>query len=484
GQINASISVQSLKLPTQAFEADALPAFAGGLKTGQTDFKASQLSGFDRNRMLESTRPCLLYYPDDPVWMNRIRRFAQHSGFMLFSRVAEDFLLAHGQLGSIQEESYAIGAPPDRKQATTIDNNVAVDLSGMPADAAQRIAERYVRERVAAITGDPVQREHVSLTSCGMNAFYAAFRAIQELQKPRGRGIWLQLGWLYLDTIALLQTCTGAASNYRYFADVHNLEEMVAYIKQNGRQIAGAVVEMPTNPMLHCPALDRIAELAREYEFAIIADPSLATPYNVNVFPCADVMVNSLTKYAAAEGDVIMGTVVINPDSPFASRMHAHMNAHLSPPYARDVFRMAHEIRNYESVVTKINANAVALADWFQNQAGVSAVHSPLAAGQRENYTRLARRSDAPGGVLTIELNGDLARFYDRLPFAKGPSFGLDFTLVCPFMYLAHYDLVSTESGRQKLRSNGLNPDLVRISVGTEDFSELTAGFALGLKGL
>ncbi|MCB1308347.1 MAG: PLP-dependent transferase, partial [Leptospiraceae bacterium] len=130
------------------------------------------------------------------------------------------------------------------------------------------------------------------------------------------------------------------------------------------------------------------------------------------------------------------------------------------------------------------NANAVALADWFQNQAGVSAVHSPLAAGQRENYTRLARRSDAPGGVLTIELNGDLARFYDRLPFAKGPSFGLDFTLVCPFMYLAHYDLVSTESGRQKLRSNGLNPDLVRISVGTEDFSELTAGFALGLKGL
>ena len=50
----------------------------------------------------------------------------------------------------------------------------------------------------------------------------------------------------------------------------------------------------------------------------------------------------------------------------------------------------------------------------------------------------------------------------------KGPSFGITTTLVCPFLYLAHYDLVSTEQGRQYLQANRLNPELVRLSVGTE----------------
>ena len=35
-------------------------------------------------------------------------------------------------------------------------------------------------------------------------------------------------------------------------------------------------------------------------------------------------------------------------------------------------------------------------------------------------------------------------------------------------MLQAHYDMVSTEEGRLKLASNGLNPYLVRLSVGFE----------------
>ena len=50
---------------------------------------------------------------------------------------------------------------------------------------------------------------------------------------------------------------------------------------------------------------------------------------------------------------------------------------------------------------------------------------------------------------------------------------------MCPFMYLAHYDWVSREAGRSELKKLGLDPELVRISVGTEPIEAIIA--ALGL---
>ena len=44
--------------------------------------------------------------------------------------------------------------------------------------------------------------------------------------------------------------------------------------------------------------------------------------------------------------------------------------------------------------------------------------------------------------MITFTLRGDLTRFYDRLRLPKGPSVGMKTTLICPFIYLAHYDLV------------------------------------------
>jgi cystathionine gamma-synthase len=66
----------------------------------------------------------------------------------------------------------------------------------------------------------------------------------------------------------------------------------------------------------------------------------------------------------------------------------------------------------------------------------------------------------------------------------KGPSFGTEFTLVCPFMYLAHYELVTTDEGRNFLRSIGIDPDLIRISVGTEPIADIIEVFEEALSCL
>jgi cystathionine gamma-synthase len=101
----------------------------------------------------------------------------------------------------------------------------------------------------------------------------------------------------------------------------------------------------------------------------------------------------------------------------------------------------------------------------------------------RENYLKLARTPDATGGMITFTLReiGGLEKFYDRLRLPKGPSFGMKSTLICPFMYLAHYDLVTTPAGLAELAASKLDPDLLRLCIGTEPVEEIIAALAEAL---
>jgi len=96
--------------------------------------------------------------------------------------------------------------------------------------------------------------------------------------------------------------------------------------------------------------------------------------------------------------------------------------------------------------------------------------------------SRLPRPSSpGAGSLITVELKGDLRRVYDRLRVVKGPSFGLRYTLATPFLWLAHFELVTSEAGRAEIRASGLDPDLLRISVGAEPPEEIWAAFAEAL---
>jgi cystathionine gamma-synthase len=113
----------------------------------------------------------------------------------------------------------------------------------------------------------------------------------------------------------------------------------------------------------------------------------------------------------------------------------------------------------------------------------VRTTHWALEAASRDNYLRVARSPGATGGMVSFALRGRLDAFYDRLRLPKGPSFGMRTTLICPFMYLAHYDLVTSEAGRAELSANGLDPDLLRLSVGTEPAEEIIGALDEALRG-
>ena len=51
----------------------------------------------------------------------------------------------------------------------------------------------------------------------------------------------------------------------------------------------------------------------------------------------------------------------------------------------------------------------------------------------------------------------------------KSPSFGTEFSICCPYVYLAHYGLTQSKEGLKLLADAGINPNLCRLSVGLED---------------
>ena len=94
------------------------------------------------------------------------------------------------------------------------------------------------------------------------------------------------------------------------------------------------------------------------------------------------------------------------------------------------------------------------------------------------NFNSLLTSDGGYGCLLSFELNGGLnkaKKFYDSLQVSKGPSLGTKFTLVCPYVLLAHYDELDWAE------SFGIPSHLIRVSVGLEDQDQLWKTFSEAL---
>ena len=390
-------------------------------------------------------------HTDTPELNARGKIFLQHLGGFLSTRAAEDHLVRLGVRLAAESEIL------------------------FPGDAAAEI-KRVLRQVYPAADHD------ILLAPSGMNALHAAFRAISALQAPRGRTAWVQIGWLYLDTIALLRKFTpDPARDYLRHGDVTDLAGLERLFAAEGARVAGVVIEAPTNPLIQTPDVAAIAALARRHGARLILDPAISSPFNVDLLPHADLVAQSLTKYTAHEGDVIAGAVVVNASRPDAAGLHRLVAANLEPVHGRDLARLAAQIGGTAEVVARINASTGLVAAFLESHPAVSRVWWALQPATRENYLKVARTPQSVGSMISFTLHASFEKFYDRVRLPKGPSFGMQTTLLSPFLYLAHYDLVTSAAGRAELAAHGLDPGLLRLSVGTEPVEEIIAALAEAL---
>jgi len=396
--------------------------------------------------LIEKEGFVLVHFPDSPEAWKAAKAFVQHTGTGISSRLAEDYLYAQGQIDSLQPE-------PIREED----------------------AEAHVRRALRPY----IASNQLWLCAGGMSALHTAIKAIRKYQVPRGKTVYLQLGWLYLDTMKLLESFLGPDEEAVVIYDVHDRDAIEAVFAEHGPRLAGVITELPNNPLVQTLDIEHLCELCLKHGVVRLFDPSLAGVVNVDVLPYTDLMPVSLTKYAANRGDIMIGALAVNPASPHAAELATLVPDEVVAPYRRDIARLAYEIDSMSEVAERVNANALALAAYLERSEKIERVYWPMQAGSEDHFRKIARHEMALGSIITLDLAVPLADFYDAATVVKGPSFGTNYTLMCPFLYLAHYDLASTEQGRAQLRSWGLNPELIRLSVGEESLEDILAALRL-----
>ncbi|KAM0348307.1 hypothetical protein ACHAPU_004275 [Fusarium lateritium] len=319
-----------------------------------------------------------------------------------------------------------------------------------------------------------LEETDVYLYPAGMNAIFNAHRALLHAREPAQS---ISFGFPYVDTLKILQKFGPGCLFYGH-ASVQDLDDLEARLN-NGERFLGLFCEFPGNPLLTCPDLTRIRKLADEYDFAVVVDETIGTFSNINVLPVADIVVSSLTKIFSGDSNVMGGGLVLNPESRHYRILKTAMDEIYEDNYwPEDVIFMERNSRDFESRVVRINANSDAICKVLQTHPLVKRIYYPKLNDSKPHYEKVRLPDGGYGGLLSVVFQRKeyAQAFFDALDLAKGPSLGTNFTLASPYVLLAHYQEL------EWAEQFGVDPYLIRVSVGLEETTELGGTFTKALE--
>ncbi|KAI6779682.1 Cystathionine gamma-synthase [Emericellopsis cladophorae] len=319
-----------------------------------------------------------------------------------------------------------------------------------------------------------LREDDIYLFPAGMNAIFNAHQALLAARTPAKS---INFGFPYVDTLKILQKFGPGCVFYGHGSD-DDLDEIEKSLRAGERFLA-LFCEFPGNPLLKCPDLVRIRRLADEFDFALVIDETIGTFANVNVLPVADIVVSSLTKIFSGDSNVMGGCAILNPEGRYYGGLKQAMAAGFEDTYwPEDVLFMERNSRDFSMRIDRINTNAEAICETLRADPTVKDVFYPKYNPSKCHYDSFRVPKGGYGGLLSIVFHQktQAQAFYDAMGIAKGPSLGTNFTLCSPYVLLAHYQELPWAE------EYGVDPYLVRISVGLEDTAALQQIFNAALQ--
>ncbi|MHA1529277.1 MAG: O-succinylhomoserine sulfhydrylase [Alphaproteobacteria bacterium] len=230
-------------------------------------------------------------------------------------------------------------------------------------------------------------------------------------------------------------------------------------------------LETPSNPTLEIIDLKAVAEIAHSVGACLVVDNVFATPMFQRPLELgADVVVYSATKHIDGQGRCL-GGVVLGSESFIRDEVEPFVK-HTGP--ALSPFNAWVMLKGLETLALRAHAQtdgAEALAGWMSGAAGLAQVIYPGLPTHPQHNLALAQM-ERPGTMLAFEVEDGQAgafRFLNALRLIRiSNNLGDAKSLVTHPTTTTHQRL--TEEARLGL---GINPGLVRLSVGLEDPEDL-----------
>ncbi len=341
-------------------------------------------------------------------------------------------------------------------------------LDGNPREGSK---SHLIARALTKFTGSTV--ENTFVFASGMAAVTSILRALPGVQEGKKT---LQLEFPYVDCLKV-QEHFGHGVVFLNEATGESFDEALQRIRQG--EFAGVFTELPSNPLLRTVDLERVAQACAEGSTPLVVDDSASGPLNVDALRFADAVTGSLTKWVSGVGDVMAGMAAVREDSPFADTLREAMavdSVLTAPLYVADAEVLLSNLKDYAKRMKAVNANGEQLAKWLEEHPAVAKVWHP-SIGDRRNYDAVKRPGGGYGGLLSFVLKAPkkTPKVYDALRLCKGPSFGTPFTLVCPYVMLAHYHEL------EWAEDCGVPANLLRVSCGQEPIAGVIAAFEKAL---
>jgi cystathionine beta-lyase/methionine-gamma-lyase len=253
-----------------------------------------------------------------------------------------------------------------------------------------------VHERVAALMAALEGTETALLTASGMGAVSTTVLALVAA----GDHVVAQTRH-YMSSTKLFDEVLPRLGVQVSQVEQSDLGALAAAIRPETRLI---MVETPANPTLVLTDLAAVAALAAPRGITTIADNTFASPLNQKPHALGiDIVLHSATKYLGGHHDITAG--VICCDAARAERiwrMHTTLGAVLSP---MDAWLLLRGLRTLPVRIERLNATALALAGWLEQQGGIARVHYPgLASHPQQALARAQMRGF--GAVIAFEVDG------------------------------------------------------------------------------
>ena len=227
-------------------------------------------------------------------------------------------------------------------------------------------------------------------------------------------------------------------------------------------------IETPSNPLMKIIDIKEIAEYAHENDCILVVDNTFASPYFQNPLKLgADIVVHSTTKYINGHSDSLGGAIVLD-DKEMYEKIKFNQNAIGAVLSPFDSFLTLRGIKTLALRMERHQANAMEIARYLESKREVEQVFYPGLESFQYHETA-KRQMRGFGGMLSFKVRRNVSAFLKNLKyFSLAESLGGVESLVELPFFMTHASIPEKE--RRKL---GITENLVRMSVGIEDISDL-----------
>ncbi len=286
------------------------------------------------------------------------------------------------------------------------------------------------------------------------------------------------------------------------FIDIFDYDAVEAAIQENTKAV---LIETLGNPNSDVVDIEKVAEIAHSHKIPLIIDSTFATPYLVRPIEYgADIVIHSATKFIGGHGSAIGGVIVDsgkfdweasgkfpsltepNPSyhgisftkavgpAAFVTKIRAILlrdtGATIAPFHS---FLFLQGLETLSLRVERHVENALKVVEYLANHPQVETVHHPSVSEDETQKALYAKYFPNGGGsIFTFEIKGDAKKaqnFIDNLEL-----FSL-LANVADVKSLVIHPATTTHSQctEEELLDQGIKPNTIRLSIGTENISDI-----------